>query len=702
MSRRSSLIVLAMLSLVGSLLAVSAVPAAGEDGEADDLATYSACVGLATESAGFEDVADGELKAAINCMAHYGIMRATSPGMFSPEVEVTRQAMALFLIRAAGPAGIDVPKARDEGFRDIGDLSDEAQDAINQLAALKITRGKTSRTFAPDGTVTRLQMVLFLSRFLDEAPVGEGGVHIDDVDPDDDQFIDIDEFRREWDDAIRNLFEMGVTQGTSRTRFSPGRNVTRGQMALFISRMLAHTNARPAGVTMQSVDTSVTAGDTAEVVVSVRTSDFEAAPDVSVDLFHAPSRRDAFDSDGRCYDDVTSPLGDDPCVIDYADETTDGLGNLIYDVNIDAGLVLWAWTGNRGERFDEDRTQYASLEFNAGKEAVKFKVTYDFPEEATKVPFGRWVTVIFQLVDEDDNPVREKGVEIRVRSVEKNGNRVDRERTRTHTTDSSGEVRLRFRQTDPDSRDGDPDATLDIYVERHDLDEIDPTPRVQWSDEDDEPNTLVVRQSVHYHQATDSGRGGRHTVTATLYDQYGDPVRGHRVHFTSNDPDGLSTNDDPNRQGEAQNAHRKTTNSRGVATVSYYRDSDSTLTECIDASILGLAPTLSVRAHESGDGCNHGELAHYWVDDPPDDESSGTVRYHDEDRNTLVYDPADDEGPYEISYDSNDQFNYTDTDTNEVKPETFGPFSKGIGTGDMLTVDVQGSSRSSANIFTRA
>ena len=38
MSRRSPLAVLVVMALVGSLLAVSAGPASGKDGEADDLA----------------------------------------------------------------------------------------------------------------------------------------------------------------------------------------------------------------------------------------------------------------------------------------------------------------------------------------------------------------------------------------------------------------------------------------------------------------------------------------------------------------------------------------------------------------------------------------------------------------------------------------------------------------------------------------
>ncbi len=667
MSRRSSLIVLAVLSLVATLLAVSAVPAAGEDYPA----TYSACVGPATESAGFEDVPEGSVsEAAINCMAHYGIMPGASANTFSPTLGVTRQAMALFLIRSAGPAGIDIPKARDEGFRDIDDLPRSVRDAINQLVALDITRGTTSKTFSPDDLVTRRQMVQFLARFLDEAPVGEGGVDIEDVDPDDDQFVDIDDLPHGPYDAIRNLFEMGVTNGTSRTRFSPDRTVTRAQMAMFISRMLAHTNARPAGVTMQAPDTSVAAGDTAEVVISVRNSDFEAAQDVFVDLFHAPSRRVAFDSGGRCYDDVTAAAGDQPCVIDFSDTTTDSLGNLVYDVLVDASLVLWVWTGDRNDRFDADRTQAATLEFSAGKAPDKFKITYDIPEEAIKVPFGRSVTVTFQLVDEDDNPASERGAEIRVRSIEKNGGRVDRDRSRTLTTDSSGQAQLRFRQTDPDSRDGDPDATLDLTVERADYD-WDPTPRVQWSDEDEEARTLVAEQSVAYHYASNAGQGVYHTVTATLYDQYGDPVRSRqKVSFKSNDPAGLSSTG----QGDAQSVYRKSVSSRGVARVGYWRRSTDTLREIIEISMLVGSRLIQVIP----------PVEHYWVGDPRVGEPTrGLVLHHDEDRNTLVFGADDD--PYVITYHSSDQF--IGPDGNEV----FSTFAKEIGVGDNLTVTVDGS-----------
>ena len=705
MSRRSPLAVLAVLTLVGSLLAVSVSPASGKDGEADDLATYSACVGPATESAGFEDVPSGSVsEAAINCMAHYGIMPGTS-GKFSPRLEVTRREMALFLIRAAGPAGIEIPRAADQGFDDIDGLPRAVREAINQLVDLGITQGTTGSTFSPDGIVTRRQMVQFLARFLDIAPVGEGGIYINDVDPDDDQFLDIEELPHGPYDAIRALFELGVTNGTSRTRFSPDRTVTRAQMAMFISRMLAHTNARPAGVTVQAAVTTVTADDTVDLVVSVRDEDHQPLADVLVDVFSAPTAREPFDSVGRCSSRVVAEFGDRRCVIDVSDETTDGDGNLPYTMIVEESLVLWAWTGGRGDRFDVDETSFASLKIGAGKAAVAFLLTDDMHPEARKVPFGRWVEYTFQLVDEDDNPVAEKGVELRLRSREENDNRVVRDHTRTYETDADGKVVVRFRLSDPDSRDGDPDGKLDLDVLRADVDDIidesavrvtEGSNRLLWSDDDDVPTSLLIEQTLAYHPATDSGRGARHRITAKLVDQYGDPVRGQRVHFVSNDPDGLSyKKGDPN---SAQNAYRKTTSTRGAATVTYYRDSDDPRVETIDAFT---------------DDVNADSLKHFWVEDAPEGRTLDDLEllHYDEDRNILVIGCRDlsiipdsdwcrgltslESGLYVITFDPNDQFNKGSS------TEKYDAFRDELEEGDIVTVVIVSHDEDDVNSFTR-
>ena len=166
--------------------------------------------------------------------------------MYSPRDGVSRRQMALFLIRAARPAGIELPDPSDQGFRDIGDLPRPPGDAINQLAELGITDGKTTRTYAPDQIVSRRQMAKFLAHFLELAPVGEGGVDIEDVYADDGAFEDLGDLSLSLYRAVSELYEMGVIEGTSDTRFSPGRPVTRAQMALFITRNVG-PHQRPPG-----------------------------------------------------------------------------------------------------------------------------------------------------------------------------------------------------------------------------------------------------------------------------------------------------------------------------------------------------------------------------------------------------------------------------------------------------------------------
>ena len=150
--------------------------------------------------------------------------------------------------------------------------------------------------------------------------------------------------------------------------------------------MLAHTNARPAGITLQPGDTTVSTESIIEIVVSVRDRYQRPVVDASVDLFYAPPTEDAFEDSGRCDDDDVIPVFDDACLIDRGDDTTDSDGNLLYDLQVDDDLMLWAWTGHVRDRFDLDGTEYVSVEFSAVKPAIAFEVTDDMHPGAIKVP----------------------------------------------------------------------------------------------------------------------------------------------------------------------------------------------------------------------------------------------------------------------------------------------------------------------------
>ena len=164
---------------------------------------------------------------------------------------------------------------------------------------------------------------------------------------------------------------------------------------------------------------------------------------------------------------------------------------------------------------DLEETQYSSLDFTATKGAANFLLTDNLAEGATKVPFGRTVTFTFQLVDEDEVPVADRGQEIRILAVQENDGRRVLDRTRTYTTDEDGRVELSFRLYDPDSRANDRDGTLNLDIMRSDEPVIDKTKikiltgtnRLRWDDDKAVATTLLAKASSSYTVASSSGNG---------------------------------------------------------------------------------------------------------------------------------------------------------------------------------------------------
>ena len=106
---------------------------------------------------------------------------------------------------------------------------------IEWLAALGITKGcnpPANDNFCPDGQVTRGQMAAFLTRAFGFTDTGA-----QDLFTDDDTSI--------FETDIQKLATAGVTRGCNppgNDRFCPDGQVTRGQMAAFLSRAFAYTD----------------------------------------------------------------------------------------------------------------------------------------------------------------------------------------------------------------------------------------------------------------------------------------------------------------------------------------------------------------------------------------------------------------------------------------------------------------------------
>ncbi len=101
---------------------------------------------------------------------------------------------------------------------------------IEWLAAQGITEGCGVRLFCPNDPVTRGQMAAFLHRALPTLPEIRAAIDFSDDD------TSIFEGDIEW------LYSRGITDGTGATTYSPGADVTRGQMAAFLVRSFGYAD----------------------------------------------------------------------------------------------------------------------------------------------------------------------------------------------------------------------------------------------------------------------------------------------------------------------------------------------------------------------------------------------------------------------------------------------------------------------------
>ncbi|MCY4424437.1 MAG: S-layer homology domain-containing protein [Acidimicrobiaceae bacterium] len=376
---------------MGASLLVAAVAAEeirpGEDNEAEPSHStgQSACVGDAAQEQGFVDVpSDHPLKAAINCLAYYGITAGTGDGTtFAPDAVVTGAQLVSFMERAAIVAGA----GRDAV---IGDFDAAAAAATRADAAVLVVRLLVAVT----GSNSRANVEM------DDA----GTVTINGRPPED-FFADSRNTQPlPVDGAVSALYELGVARGRPDGSFEPGEPATRAEVAALITGALAHTRARPEGVTIQQ-------NVPGEVVVSVRDAGFAPLFNVPIDLFSVPTRllgTTAFKSDGTC-GAVRVPAGGDPgskCSIGLLDPATDDDGDLIMAVDVDGrgGTTVWAWTGDEDDRVTGGGAELARVDLTETEEVVATgaKVTHDIAEEAHKARFGETVTVTVQLIGAED------------------------------------------------------------------------------------------------------------------------------------------------------------------------------------------------------------------------------------------------------------------------------------------------------------
>ncbi len=156
-----------------------------------------------------------------------GITTGCGPGYYCPEQEVTRDQMAVFLIRGTHGTTF-IPPAATGIFNDVP-TTQWAANYIEQLYADGITTGcnPALMLYCPSQSVTRAQMAAFLLRAKHGAayvPPPATGVFTD---------VPTAYWAAAW---IEELYAEGITTGCNIGLYCPEQAVTRAQMAAFLVR----------------------------------------------------------------------------------------------------------------------------------------------------------------------------------------------------------------------------------------------------------------------------------------------------------------------------------------------------------------------------------------------------------------------------------------------------------------------------------
>ena len=155
---------------------------------------------------------------AVKWAQEKGITGGIGNGLFGPNQPCTRAQIVTFLWRAAGSSVVNYAM----NMSDVPEGSYYAE-AVRWALSEGITTGTSAKTFSPDATVTRAQVVTFLWRANDQPAAGNSG------------FLDVSS-NAYYARAVDWAFANGITTGVDYGAFGPDTACTRAQIVTFLYR----------------------------------------------------------------------------------------------------------------------------------------------------------------------------------------------------------------------------------------------------------------------------------------------------------------------------------------------------------------------------------------------------------------------------------------------------------------------------------
>ena len=116
----------------------------------------------------FDDVPEGRYYTDAVCWAHqYGIVNGTSPTLFCPDQDVTREQVATILYRYSVYHDYDVSgQANLDAFPDASQISEFAAQAMSWANANGLIQGTKTNYLIPRDSATRAQIAVILIRYI--------------------------------------------------------------------------------------------------------------------------------------------------------------------------------------------------------------------------------------------------------------------------------------------------------------------------------------------------------------------------------------------------------------------------------------------------------------------------------------------------------------------------------------------------------
>ena len=155
---------------------------------------------------------------AVKWAQEKGITGGIGNGLFGPNQPCTHAQIVTFLWRAAGSPVVNYAM----NMSDVPEGSYYAE-AVRWALSEGITTGTSAKTFSPDATVTRAQVVTFLWRANDQPAAGNSG------------FLDVSS-NAYYARAVDWAFANGITTGVDYGAFGPDTACTRAQIVTFLYR----------------------------------------------------------------------------------------------------------------------------------------------------------------------------------------------------------------------------------------------------------------------------------------------------------------------------------------------------------------------------------------------------------------------------------------------------------------------------------